>query len=104
MQIIDLKEYNCLIRHGLKEETLDWYWTDGNDVANSGVWTHARDNSEVSFFSPKVRCNCQIQDQVSCSGEGNAFVLYIGDNLQYRGNYCDTESSGSHIFICEAWI
>ena len=98
VQIDDLMEYNCLMRHGLKEETLDWYWTDGNDVADSGVWTHAGDNSEMSFFSPKVRC--------SCSGNGNAFILYIGDDLQYRGNYCDTAntaSSGSHIFICEAW-
>ena len=57
MQINDLKEYNCLMRHGVKEEAEAWYWTDGNDVANSGVWTHALDNTEVSFFPPKVRCS-----------------------------------------------
>ena len=105
MQINDLKEYNCLMRHGLKEEILDWYWTDGNDVADSGVWTHARDNSEVSFFSPKTRCAC-TDSQISCSVNGNAYMLYIGDNLQYRGNYCDTPSSKNLYFICEAaiWI
>ena len=104
MQINDLKEYNCLMRHGVKEEAEAWYWTDGNDVADSGVWTHALDNTEVSFFSPKVRCSCQQGGQPSCSGNGNAFILYIGNDLQYRGNYCDTVSVGHHNFICEAQI
>ena len=91
------------MRHGLKEETDAWYWTDGNDVANSGVWTHARDNSEVSFFSPKVRCGCNTI-QISCSNNGNAFILNIGNDLQYRGNYCDEISSRERNFICEASI
>ena len=59
VQINDLKEYNCLMRHALKEEAVPyWYWTDGNDIADSGVWTHARDNTEVSFFPPRVMCVC----------------------------------------------
>ena len=104
VQINSRTEYNCLMRHGLKEEILEWYWTDGNDVADSGVWTHARDNSEMSFFPPKIRCNCQWQGQESCSANGNAFILYIGDNLQYRGNYCDNPISKEHNLICEAPI
>ena len=103
MQINDLKEYNCLMRHGVKEEADTWYWTDGNDVADSGVWTHARDNTEVSFFPPKVRCHC-YDGQPSCGGNGNAFMLYIGADLQYRGNYCDQKSSSERNFICEAQI
>ena len=91
------------MRHGLKEETDAWYWTDGNDVANSGVWTHARDNSEVSFFSPKLMCGCNTI-QISCSNNGNAFILNIGNDLQYRGNYCDEISSRERNFICEASI
>merc|ERR1711971_1113672 len=43
----DLKECNCLMEHGLKEEILTWYWTDGNDVANSGVWRHANSNTDM---------------------------------------------------------
>ena len=73
VQINDLKEYNCLMRHGLKEETLAWYWTDGNDRADFGVWTHAHDNSEVTFFSPKVRCLCSDKNY-SCSDSGISFV------------------------------
>ena len=104
MQINDLKEYNCLMRHAIKEEADAWYWTDGNDVANSGVWTHASDNTEVSFFPPKVRCAC-TDNQISCGGYGNAYLLYIGSDLQYRGNYCDNNaSSKQHNFICEAQI
>ena len=103
MQINNMQEYNCLIEHGLKEEADAWYWTDGNDVANSGVWTHARDNSEMSFFSPKTRCAC-TDNQISCSANGNAFLLYIGNDLQYRGNYCDFASSSNRHFICEALL
>jgi len=103
VQINDLKEYNCLMRHGLKEETKTWYWTDGNDVANSGVWTHAFDGSDVDFFPPRgIRCKCGDNDD-SCYG--NALMLNIGDQLQIRGNYCDLPSSdsGRH-FLCEATI
>merc|ERR1712062_386517 len=91
VQINELKEYNCLMRHGLKEETKEWYWTDGNDVANSGVWTHALDGTEVSFFPARVRCNCAAG--ADCSNEGDAYLLNISDLLQYRGNYCDEPSS-----------
>ena len=101
MQINDLNEYNCLMRHGLKEETLDWYWTDGNDVANSGVWTHARDNSDVSFFPPRVYCKCG-DSYNSCNGD--AFMLYIGNTKSSRGNYCDYSSTIAKHFICEAAI
>ena len=42
-----LKEYNCLMRHIRTGEIETWYWTDGNDVADTGVWTHAVDDSEA---------------------------------------------------------
>ena len=100
MQINDLKEYNCIMRHAIKEEADTWYWTDGNDVADSGVWTHSR---EVSFFPPRVMCACN-NGQPNCSGRGNAFMLYIGSDLQFRGNYCDRISNNQHNFICEAQI
>ena len=103
MQINDLQEFNCLMRHGVKEETLDWYWTDGNDIGGSGVWTHAYDNSDISFFPPRVRCACN-DNQVGCSAGGEAFVIYIGHDVQYRGNYCDMMSSAGHYFICEATV
>merc|ERR1712137_934428 len=45
VQINDLKEFNCLMRYGQKEGLEKEYWTDGNDVENTGVWTHAYDNS-----------------------------------------------------------
>ena len=93
MQINDLKEYNCLMRHGVKEETKEWYWTDGNDVANSGVWTHALDNSEVSFFPPRVR----DYNDYPCSGD--AYMLFISDDLTIRGNYCNYPSSHEFLFV-----
>ena len=102
MQINDLKEYNCLLRHGVKEEFTAWFWTDGNDVTNSGVWTHAYDGSDVSFFAPRVSCGCS---QCTNSDLGDAFMVRLGaDDPQFRGNYCDHPSSAAKTFICEAII
>ena len=101
MQINDREEYNCLMRHGLKEETLTWYWTDGNDVANSGVWTHARDDSDMLFFPPRVQCTCS-DDEHSCSGD--AFMLNMLEDKRRRGNYCDYSTNSARHFICEAVI
>lgn len=90
------------MKHGLKEETKAWYWTDGNDVDGTGVWTHAHDGSEVSFFPARVSCDCGNSDG-SCHGD--AYMLNIQDNLAYRGNYCDYPTTGTpRNFICEANI
>merc|ERR1711976_954529 len=32
VKINDLKEYNCLLRHGYKEIEYDCFWTDGKSV------------------------------------------------------------------------
>ena len=98
MQINDLAEYNCLMRHGQKEETHEWYWTDGNDVENTAVWTHALDDREVTFFGLRMGCGCT--DYVCTSG-GDALMVLIGGNKHHRGNYCDYDSSSLRLFICE---
>ena len=87
VQINDLKEYNCLMRHRLKEETLAWDWTDGNDRADAAVWTHAHDNSEVTFFSPKIRCLCSDKNY-SCSD--SAVVMLSCSTLETISNTEET--------------
>ena len=87
------------MRHGQAEKTPAWYWTDGNDVENTGVWTHAYDNSDVTFFSPRLACGCTDRD---CPGGGDAFMVHVG--LHYRGNYCDFNSNNVRHFICENTI
>ena len=102
MQINDRKEYNCLIAHGVKEDFNAWFWTDGNDVDNTGVWRHAYDNSEMEFFPPKISCGC-YDSKPYCSERGDAFELNIagsGDK-QARGAYCDKPSTNARNFICE---
>ena len=37
-----------------KEEAYRRYWTDGNDVEDTGVWTHAYDNSDVTFLAEEL--------------------------------------------------
>ena len=99
MRIFDLEEYNCIMRHAVKEEAGIWYWTDGNDVANTGVWVHAFDNSEVSFFPHTI--NCCSQDHL-CHIGGEAFALNTGGSRKDRGNYCDDFTTTEHLFICES--
>ena len=90
----------------MKEEFAEWYWTDGNDVTNSGVWTHAYDGSDVSFYPPKISCGCS-DSKPYCSARGDAFMMFIaggtGDK-QAHGVYCDYPSTSLEAFICEATI
>ena len=102
MQINDLKEYNCLMRHGVKEGLNAWFWTDGNDVDKTGAWTHAYDGSEVSFFAKDINC-CEGGDG-SCHHGGDAFLLCLACSMKKRGNYCDEPSNEAWNFICEAVI
>ena len=109
MQINGLKEFNCLMRYGQKEGLENEYWTDGNDVENTGVWTHAYDNSEVTFFGRRLGCSCQLDNPqspqepvyVPCPNGGDAFRLTIRGDKHIRGNYCDKDSTMPYLFICE---
>ena len=102
VQINHLAEYNCLLRQGKRLGLNAFYWTDGNDVADEGIWTHAYDGSPVSFFAPDFGCTC-TQGHV-CRNGGDAFLLNIGGNRHYRGNFCDQQSSVADLFICEGII
>ena len=90
------------MRHGQTEESHGWYWTDGNDVENTGVWTHAYDNSDVTFFGRRISC---CGDRL-CPGKGDALMVQIGGDKGARGNYCDYDSNAPSEmkFICEAII
>ena len=96
------------MENGIKEieDVHAWFWTDGNDIENTGVWRHAYDNTEVSFFPPRINCGCHNNDNYYCSNSGDAFTVYITEsNAKYaRGNYCDDLSSKAHNFICEGLI
>ena len=37
MNIIDIKEHNCLMKHGQTEGLDSYFWTDGYDVENTSV-------------------------------------------------------------------
>ena len=91
------------MRHGLKEENEAQYWIDVNDVANTGALTHAYNDSEVTFFPPRVLCDCTAS-QIGCSNGGDAYVLKIEDDRHTRGTYCDHPSSSGYRFICESTI
>ena len=90
------------MRYGQKEGLSNGYWTDGNDVENTGVWTHAYDNSEVTFFGRRVGCTCTNDNMyIPCPDGGDAFRLTIRGDKHIRGNYCDKDSTMSYHFICE---
>ena len=66
------------------EEMSGWF-SDGNDLANSGVWTHAHayDNSDVSFFAKDINC---CSGDYSCHGGGDAFLLCVTCDMKRIGN------------------
>ena len=101
VQINSQEEYNCLMRHGTGANLDDTYWTDVNDVGNTGVWTHAFDDSAVSFYPPRVLCHC-TDNQPGCSNGGDVYILSFENDRHVRGNYCDRSSSQASKFICEA--
>ena len=43
-------------------------------------------------------------DMGICVYGGDAFLINIGGDRHYRGNYCDQQSSHSDFFICEGII
>ena len=101
MQINTQEEYNCLMRYGTGANLDDTYWIDVNDVTDTGVWTHAFDDSAVSFYPPRVLCHCS-DNQPGCSNGGDAYILSFENDRHVRGNYCDRPSSQASKFICEA--
>ena len=103
MQINNMKEYNCLLRHGVGSAP-NYYWIDVNDVANTGVLTHAYDDSEVSFFPPRVICGCSTLSTNTCSNGGDAYILKLVPSRYERGDYCDHMSNENFKFICETNI
>ena len=81
-----------------------YHQCSGNDITNSGVWTHARDDSEVTWF-PRVQTCSGSHEQYSDGGD--AFQIYIGCPRIFNGAYCDrdhTYTYESSTFICEGII
>ena len=77
-----------------------------------GVWVHAFDNSDVTWFSPKLNCGGGSQglggneDHVhSTNGGGDAYVLSLIRSDRYvPGAWCDFPSARKVSFICEGII
>ena len=68
-----------------------------------GVWAHAYDDSEVTWFSPKFTCECS-GDGDMCLAGGNAIRLDITSNSHYTGAWCDRPNTDKLHFICEGMI
>ena len=80
--INNMKEYNCIMRHGIGAGLNSGYWIDANDVAKYC------DNPERSDLLPIDSDICNCVDS-RCSNGGDTYTLKIVDDCHYRGNYCD---------------
>merc|ERR1712029_921473 len=90
--LVDIRsqaEANCLMRYGTSLGDCHSYWTDGNDIGHTGVWTHARDNTDVTWF-PRIQTCSSGHEQYSVGGD--ALQFYIGRPRIVNGAYCDRES------------
>merc|ERR1711971_410646 len=88
--LVDIRsqaEAKCLMRYGTTLGQSS-YWTDGNDIGHTGVWTHARDNTDVTWF-PRIQTCSSGHEQYSLGGD--ALQFYIGWPRIVNGAYCDRE-------------
>ena len=74
----------------------------GNDIGLTGVWTHARDNTDVIWFA-NVRTCVNGNQQESRGGDAIEFYAGVCPRV-YNGAYCDRPSSTNLKFICEGLI
>ena len=105
-------EYNCLLRYGNVQGFNSWFWTDGMFlmifnliklscsayVDEKGVWVHAYNNRDVSWFSPKWNCH---EDGTFYIHGGDAMEIYVGEPRLLSGSYCDADKIIERNFICE---
>ena len=74
-----------------------------------GVWVHALDNSEVTWFSPKLNCGDYGEGHGTLhyptNGGGDAYLLTLSKDEPYAmGAWCDYKSVLPQYFICEGII
>lgn len=100
------------LRAGHQQNLNDWYWTDGKNnlfmplssisvvpahvVDTPGVFLHASDNNEVTWFSPKW-----------IYSDGDSMALGIRSRTlhdQENGGWKDFSSSHRNRYICEGYM
>merc|ERR1712179_701693 len=99
LNLKDISEQNCLMRFAQTQQNIDhWYWTDAHFGDTVGVWVHAFDNSEVTWFSPKLNCGGGSQGSddnhihTTTSG-GDAYLVSLRRSNRYLpGAWCDYPS------------
>merc|ERR1719481_1843661 len=46
------EEQNCLLKFARSQELLNWWWHDGNELDEEGIYCHA-DGRYITWFPPK---------------------------------------------------
>jgi len=104
VDIQDVHEQNCLMRHAYKTDGLtDYnYWTDASDLED-GVWMHTSTNSEVTWFGTKgISC---VPDGVWKPMGGHAIhVSFYKNRAELNGQFCDRDMTIETHYICKALI
>ena len=108
VDINNLREHNCLLRHGNSLGFNTKFWTDGNftdflcfyvtfrfvahDSESKGVWVHASTGEDLTWINPKWDC-CSSSWEYVCHGSRDnntsVFVLGVWDNKKSNGAWCD---------------
>ena len=75
-------------------------------ILRSGIWTHASDNSDMTWFNPIWTCaNDDGHFGFWPNSDGDeAFELEIGETDWALGRWCDIDTTYLRPFICEAFI
>merc|ERR1719481_390088 len=100
VDIGSMEEYYCLIKFARAQQLFQWWWHDGNDIEEEGIYCHA-DGRYISWFPPKW-----MDDGRTLSFHGDAYdgLIFSTDTDLYAGGWYERDMSLEHNYVCESVI
>merc|ERR1712198_294381 len=101
IDILDVHEQNCLLRHAHATPGLEnyGYWTDANQQETPGLWMHASTDTDVTFYGSRFFCFREYGN-----GNGDAIIFSTEKGLDRAGRWCNILSTELQRYICKASI
>merc|ERR1712126_642539 len=81
LDINSIQEQNCIVRNIRNHGTTTWYFHDGNDLENEGVYRHKRHGAEMAYVHWNWR---DTEEQTIIPRGDNYDVLAIGGFTDHR--------------------
>merc|ERR1711936_418529 len=87
LNLNNLVEQNCLLKHAVTNEISGWFWHDGNGIEIEGLWVHDLDGMDLwmhTFWS----CGSSNNYENAGRTNGDALLLGLMSNPCCAGAWC----------------